>query len=102
MTDCTDKKCAIHGQIKTRGNTFTGEVVSAKADKTVTLQRTITHYIPKYERYRKVRSKIAAHNPACMNADVGDLIKIEETRKLSKTKNFVITEILKKAEKWKR
>ncbi len=97
--ECTDIKCAIHGQIKTRGNAFTGEVVSAKAPKTVTIQRTVTHYIPKYERYKKIRSKIAAHNPACMNAAAGDMVRIEETRKISKTKSFVVTKILKRAEK---
>ncbi len=97
MMDCTDKKCAVHGQVKTRGNVFTGQVVSAKADKTVTIQRTVIHYIPKYERYKKVRSKIAAHNPPCMAAAAGDTVRIEETRKLSKTKSFVVTKVLKKA-----
>ncbi len=97
MEECVDKFCAIHGQIKTRGNVFTGEVVSAKAPKTITIQRTVTHYVPKYERYRNVRSKIAAHNPICMNAMAGDMVRIEETRKLSKTKSFVVTKILKRA-----
>ena len=99
MTECLDKNCAIHGHIKTRGNAFTGKVVSAKADKTISMLRTITHYIPKYERYKNVRSKIAAHNPLCIKAGVGDTIRIEETRKLSKTKSFVVTKILEKAEK---
>ncbi|MEK6941667.1 MAG: 30S ribosomal protein S17 [archaeon] len=99
MAECVDKFCAIHGQIKTRGNVFAGTVVSAKAPKTVTIARTVTHYVPKYERYRNVRSKIAAHNPACMAALAGDTVRIEETRKLSKTKSFVVTKILKRAEK---
>lgn len=99
MAECSDKKCSVHGQLKVRGNVFTGEVVSAKADKTVTIQRTVTHYAPKYERYKNVRSKIAAHNPACMSAQIGDVVKIGETRKISKTKSFVVTEIVKRAEK---
>ncbi|MBI2598505.1 MAG: 30S ribosomal protein S17 [Candidatus Diapherotrites archaeon] len=99
MQECSDLRCAAHGQIKTHGNIFSGEVISTKADKTVTIQRSVTHYVPKYERYKKVRSKIAAHKPPCIDVFVGDIVRIEETRKLSKTKNFVVTKVLKRAKK---
>ena len=92
MEECNDERCPIHGQIKIRGNIFTGKVISDKPDKTVIVERTLTHYDPKYERYRKARSKIAAHNPGCINAKENDLVKIGETRKLSKTKSFVVLE----------
>ncbi len=90
QTQCTDDKCAIHGGVKIRGNVFIGRVVSAKADKTVTVERTITHYVQKYERYKNVRSKMAAHNPRCIGAKENDIVKIGETRKLSKTKAFAV------------
>jgi len=87
---CNDPKCALHGSLKVRGNIFTGMVSSAKARKTVTVERMITHFVPKFERYKKVRSKIAAYNPDCIAAKEGDIVKIGECRKLSKTKAFVV------------
>ncbi|MBI4210132.1 MAG: 30S ribosomal protein S17 [Candidatus Diapherotrites archaeon] len=80
-----------------RGAVFSGIVVSAKAPKTVTVQRILTKYIRKYERYKKTKSKVKAHNPEQINAREGDTVMIGETRKLSKTKNFVVMEIIKKA-----
>jgi small subunit ribosomal protein S17 len=90
MAECNDPKCAVHGTISVRGNVFRGKVISAKADKTVSIERELIKYIPKYERYRKIRSKIAAHNPPCINAKEGDIVTVGETRKLSKTKSFVV------------
>ena len=81
-----------------RGAVITGVVVSAKAPKTVTVERIITKYVAKYERYKKTKSKVKAHNPESINAKEGDMVVIGETRKLSKTKNFVVLEILKRAE----
>lgn len=80
-----------------RGNVFEGKVTSAKAQKTVSVERIILHYIPKYERYLKVKSKIKAHNPININAKEGDIVKVGETRKISKTKSFIVMEIVKKA-----
>ena len=99
MENCNDIRCVIHGSVKSRGNVFTGVVVGDKPLKTIKVERTITHYVPKFERYKKVRSRITAHNPACMSAKVVDTVMIEETRKLSKTKNFVVTKVLVKDEK---
>ncbi|HZX20650.1 MAG TPA: 30S ribosomal protein S17 [archaeon] len=81
-----------------RGAILTGMVVSAKAPKTVTVERRFTKYIPKYERYKKSKSKIKAHNPEEINAKEGDVVTIGETRKLSKTKSFVVLNILKRGE----
>jgi len=78
-----------------RGNIFEGKVTSAKANKTVTVERELIQYIPKYERYRKIRSRIKAHNPLSINAKEGDWVKIGETRRISKTKSFVVMEVLK-------
>ncbi|MEK6959352.1 MAG: 30S ribosomal protein S17 [archaeon] len=80
-----------------RGNIFEGKVTSAKASKTVTVERELVHYIAKYERYLKVKSKIKAHNPETINAKEGDIVKVGETRRISKTKNFLVLEIVKKA-----
>lgn len=77
-----------------RGNEFVGKVVSAKTPKMVTVLRDIVVYIPKFERYKKVRSKVHAHNPETINAKENDIVRIGETRKISKTKAFIVTEIV--------
>lgn len=85
--------------LSARGSVLTGIVVSAKMPKTIVVERTIVRYVPKFERYKKIRSKVKAHNPEEVNAKEGDLVKIAETRKLSKTKNFVVVEVIKRGEK---
>jgi small subunit ribosomal protein S17 len=92
---CSDKKCAWHGSISIRGKILEGRVVSAKASRTAIIERDYLHYIPKYERYERRRSRIAAHNPDCIAAKEGDKVKIAECRKLSKTKAWVIVEVIK-------
>ena len=89
VTPTEEKKYII------RGNIFYGKVVSAKANKTVTVEREITQYLPKYERYKKSKSKVHAHNPNSI-AKEGDLVKIGETRRISKTKSFIVMEIMGK------
>jgi small subunit ribosomal protein S17 len=77
-----------------RGNVFEGIVTSTKAQKTATVKREITHYISKYERYKKVFSKIKAHVPEGIIVKEGDKVQIGETRKISKTKNFIIMKVI--------
>ena len=91
-----DPKDPYYGGTKLRGRTFTGIVVSDKMQKTATIEWPRRFYLPKYERYEKRRTRVKAHNPESVNAKTGDTVKIAETRPLSKTKNFVIIEIVKK------
>jgi len=49
----------------------------------------------KYERFEKRRSKIHAHSPPCLEAKAGDHVRIAECRPLSKTKSYVVVEVLK-------
>jgi len=88
-------------ELKIRGRTFVGTVISSKMQKTVTVEWERRHYLKKYERYEKRRSKIKAHNPPLINAKEGDVVKIMECRPLSKTKNFVVVEILGKEKGFK-
>ena len=83
-------------KIGTRGRTFTGKVIAAKMAKTVTVEWERLRKVPKYERYEKRRTKVKAHNPESINAAEGDIVKVEETRPLSKTKHFIVTEIITK------
>ena len=90
--ECDDINCPFHGILPVRGQILEGEVVSDKAPKTVVVLRSYLKKIAKYERYEKRQSKIHAHNPPCINAKVGDMVKIAECRPLSKTKSFVVVE----------
>lgn len=92
--ECKDRNCPFHGNLKTRGRIFKGVVVSDKMRKTVVVKRDLLEYIPKYERYAKKSSKISAHNPPCINAKTGDTVKIAECKPISKTKSFVVIEVI--------
>ncbi len=94
---CDDKNCPVHGTLKTRGAELVGTIVSDKASKTAIVEREYTKFNYKYERSLRKRSRIPAHNPECMSAKLGDTVKMAESRKLSKTKAFVITQVIKRA-----
>lgn len=87
---CNDNNCPWHGHIKVRGKLLKGKVISAKAQKTVTIERILIRYVSKYERYMRVRKKIRAHKPECIDVKEGDEVIIGETRPISKTKHFVV------------
>jgi small subunit ribosomal protein S17 len=93
---CQDVKCPWHGSLSLRGRVFLGEVVSDKAEKTVVVRWSYTHFISKYERFERRSTKVAAYNPDCIDAKIGDTVKISECRPLSKTKTFVVIEKVKK------
>ena len=92
---CDDPNCPFHGTLPVRGKVLEGIVVSDRMPKTVIVRRDYLHYIPKYERYERRHSRIPAHNPPCINAKVGDKVRIAECRPLSKTKHFVVIEVMK-------
>lgn len=89
---CNDRDCPFHGSLRIRGSILEGVVVRSRADKMVVVEREYLHYIPKYMRYERRKSRIHAHNPPCINAKVGDRVKIAECRPISKTISFVVIE----------
>ena len=91
---CSDRNCPFHGELPVRGRVSEGTVVSAKMDKTVVVRRDYIHYVPKFMRYERRRSRIPSHNPPCINAKEGDHVRIAECRPISKTVSFVIVEKL--------
>ena len=46
---CDDQFCPFHGNLKLRGQTFVGTVISSKMQKSAVVQWVTSHYIPKYE-----------------------------------------------------
>ncbi len=89
---CEDKDCPFHGSLPVRKKLLEGKVVSAKMKGTVVVQRDYLHYVPKYMRYERRRSRISAHCPPCFKVDEGDIVKIAECRPLSKTVSWVVVE----------
>lgn len=81
--------------------TLTGTVTSTKMSKTITVQvvREIRH--SKYNKLYKVSKKFHAHDEK-EEAHVGDLVTIEETVPLSKTKTFLLKSIDRKVTKLQR
>ena len=91
---CDDRNCPFHGDLSVRGRVLEGSVVSAKMDKTVIVKRDYLHYVPKFIRYERRHSRIASHNPPCIDAKEGDRVIIAECRPVSKTVAFVVVEKL--------
>ncbi len=75
---------------------MTGKVVSNKMDKSIVVQveRLVKHKV--YHKYVKQRAKFAAHDEtnAC---NIGDKVLITESRPISKTKRWRVSEIVEKA-----
>ncbi len=96
--ECTDPNCPIHGHIKVRGNIFRAKVVSVgKMHRSAVVERQFIRKIKKYERLARERSRLTVHKPDCIDVKPGDIVLVGETRKISKTKSFVILEVVKKA-----
>lgn len=74
-----------------------GIVTSSAMDKTVTVsvERTVQHRL--YKKGIKQTKKFKAHDEK-NECQVGDLVRIHETRPLSKTKRWRLVEIIKRAE----
>jgi small subunit ribosomal protein S17 len=62
-------------------------------DRSIVVGREYLHYIPKYERYEKRKSRYMAHSPSCLEIKVGDKVKIMECRPISKLKSYVAIEV---------
>lgn len=92
MSETTATTTATRG----RRNEVTGEVISDKMDKTISVRifRTVKH--PKYGKYIKKTSIFKAHDET-NEAKAGDLVKIFETRPLSKSKRWKLSEIVEKS-----
>ena len=74
----------------------TGTVTSNKMMKTVVVQveRLVKH--ARYKKYVRTRNRFKAHDErnAC---HVGDLVRIVETRPLSREKRWAVVEVLRRA-----
>jgi len=73
-----------------------GTVVSNKMQKSiiVAIERQVAH--PIYKKYFKKTTKLMAHDEK-QECNIGDVVKIMETRPLSKRKNWCLVQVVEKA-----
>lgn len=82
--------------VGTRGRTFEGTVVK-KFDKRAVIEFDRTVKIAKYERFMRKTTRIHSRIPEGMQVNVGDYVKVQECRPLSKMIHSVVIEIIRRA-----
>src|ERR1700744_4245737 len=73
-----------------------GLVVSTKMQKTIVVEIEMRKAHPKYKRVMKSNKKFYAHDEQ-NSARVGDMVRIKETRPLSKLKRWNLEEIVRRS-----
>ena len=76
--------------------TFQGKVISSKMAKTITVECSYLQKHPKYGKYVKRYTKLKAHDEE-QKAKEGDVVEIQETRPLSKTKRYRLVRVVRAA-----
>jgi small subunit ribosomal protein S17 len=74
----------------------TGTVVSAKPDKTIVVRIDHARRHRKYEKIVRSTTKLHAHDET-NDANEGDVVRVVESRPLSRTKRWKLVEILERA-----
>lgn len=94
----TQKKeeTSVRSSYATRGRVFQG-FVTKKFAKRVVIEFERTIYIKKYERFAKDKTRLHARVPEGLDVSVGDYVKVQECRPLSKIIHFVVLEVVTKA-----
>jgi len=83
--------------VRGRRNRLVGRVVSDRMQKTVVVMVERTRRHPRYGKVVTVRKKFYAHDEK-NECRVGDRVRIVESRPLSRTKRWVVEEILERVE----
>lgn len=81
---------------QSRRNEKVGEVVSTKMQKTIVVEVEMRKAHPKYKRVVKINKRFYAHDEE-NSARVGDVVRIRETRPLSKLKRWQLEEIIRRS-----
>ena len=84
------------GESQTRRNEKVGQVVSTKMQKTIVVEIEMRKAHPKYRRVMKFNKKFYAHDEQ-NSARIGDMVRIRETRPLSKLKRWTLEEIIRRS-----
>jgi len=75
---------------------MTGQVVSDKMDKTITVAITKKTLHPLYKKYVSTTKKVKAHDEN-NEAKIGDTVRVEECRHLSKDTCWRLVQIVERA-----
>ena len=81
---------------KRNRKTLVGTVVSNKMEKTIVIRIERRKLHPLYKKYITRTKKIKAHDEGNL-CQIGDLVKVIESRPLSKDKHWSLLEVLEKA-----
>ena len=81
---------------KANKQTFTGIVKSDKMDKTIVVEITMRKLHPLYKKYVTRSKKVKAHDET-NEAHIGDTVRVEECRPLSRDKHWRLVEIVERA-----
>lgn len=73
---------------------LTGVVTSNKMEKSVLVEITRTYRHPLYKKVVHSKKKVMAHDE--LGCEIGDKVKIVESRPISKRKHWVVEEILQR------
>ena len=84
-------------QERGRRKTLIGVVVSNKMDKTAVVSVERRHPHPLYHKIIRTTKRYKAHDPNNA-AQLGDVVRLEETRPLSKEKTWVVESIMRHGE----
>jgi small subunit ribosomal protein S17 len=90
------KPAASTEQRESRRNTKIGNVVSTKMDKTIVVKVDMRKAHPLYRRIIKRSKKFYAHDEQ-NSCRVGDVVRIVETRPMSKLKRWKLDEVIQKS-----
>ncbi len=96
MADTTVNPGATTETVPARRNEKVGNVVSTKMNKTIVIEIEMRKAHPKYKRVMKSNKKFYAHDEQ-NSARVGDVVRIRETRPLSKLKRWTLEEIIRRS-----
>jgi len=81
---------------KSKRKILQGQVVSDKCQKTITVLITARKLHPVYQKYVLFNKKIKAHDES-NTAHVGDIVRVIESRPMSKDKKWRLLEIVERA-----
>ena len=96
MADTQTPVVATPETAASRRNEKVGLVVSTKMQKTIVVEIEMRKAHPKYKRVLKSNKKFYAHDEQ-NSARVGDVVRIKESRPLSKLKRWTLEEVIRRS-----
>ncbi len=83
-----------NNKVQNTGKTFIGKVIGDKMANTIVVSMNYTQRHPIYKKIVTKHKKIYSDNN--LSAKIDDIVKVRETKPISKLKRFITVEIIKK------